>query len=154
MTRSSQLQKLSCAMNLNAVKEKSKKSGAEWQSFTSESMKLLNYWTVATFHKPIICSLCWASHLVLWFKKRLEEWFTESPEILSTVAEKGHSIMPISVFPILTIPILAFPISAFPIWTFPIWTFQIRTSFFVHAQCHLHLTTFNHSGALRTDYFP
>ena len=40
--------------------------------------------------------------------------------VSSTVVEKGHSILPISVFPILTIPI-----SVFPIWTFPIWTFPL-----------------------------
>ena len=34
---------------------------------------------------------------------------------LYLVAEKGHSILPISAFPILT----------FPIWPFPIWTFPI-----------------------------
>ena len=33
----------------------------------------------------------------------------------STVAEKGHSILPISVFPVLT-----FPISAFPLLTFAV----------------------------------
>ena len=36
---------------------------------------------------------------------------------IHTVAEKGHSILPITAF-----PILSFPILSLPIWIFPIWT--------------------------------
>ena len=44
-------------------------------------------------------------------------WWLEIQRVVRAVADKGHSILPISVFPVLMILISVFPICAVPMWT-------------------------------------